>query len=71
MNLSIILDALKIVPAVVAQAPAFTQLIAAAADLLDDEDDTKTAKEALADLQLDNDEGFARLDAKQAAAARR
>lgn len=70
MNLALILKALDAVGPVVARIPEFVALYETASSLLG-EDDQQEAKEALADIQADNDEGHARLQAKLAAASRR
>lgn len=68
MNLSTILNALPVIGSAAAKLPEIVDLITAAADTLGPQDAT-TAKEALADIQADNDEGHARFQAKLAAAA--
>ncbi|EQA97267.1 hypothetical protein [Sphingobium sp. HDIP04] len=68
MNISTLLNVLPVVGPVIAKAPEFVALYQAAASLLNDPDQA-TAKEALADIQVDNDEGHARLQAKLAAVA--
>lgn len=70
MNLLTILKALDTIGPVLAALPEVKALIETAAAMLD-EDDQATAKEALADLIADNDEGHARLQAKLAKAAGR
>lgn len=70
MNLATILDALKAVGPVTAALPAFKALYDAAVGLLKPQDQ-QTAKDAYADLMEQNDEGFARLDAKLEAAKQR
>lgn len=70
MNLGTILRVLPVVGPVIARAGEFMALFDAAVDTLNPADQA-TAKAALADLQADNDEGHARLQAKLAAAAKR
>ena len=70
MNISTLLNVLPVVGPVLAKAPEFVALYQAAASVLDDADQA-TAKDALKDIQADNDEGHARLQAKLAAAAQR
>lgn len=70
MNLTTILNALAALGPVAAQLPQFVELYKEVVALLD-EDDQVVAKAALADIQADNDEGHARLQAKLAAAAKR
>ena len=70
MDLKTLLNVLPAVGPVVAKIPEFIAMFNAAADLLD-APDQDTAKEALADIQADNDAGHARLQAKLAAAAQR
>lgn len=70
MDLLKLLEILATARPVIAAAPEFVALFEAARELLDPEDQ-ETAKEALADIQADNDEGHARLQAKLAAAAQR
>lgn len=70
MDLTKLLAVLPVVGPAIAAAPEFIALFEAARALLS-ADDQATAQEALADLQADNDEGHARLQAKLAAAARR
>ena len=70
MDLTKLLSVLPVVGPVVAAAPEFIALFNAAKEMLDPEDQ-ETAKQALADIQADNDAGHARLQAKLAAAARR
>lgn len=70
MSLEILLRFLGFVPQVVAKLPAFVALFEDARRLLEPADQD-VAKEALADIQADNDEGHARLQDKLAAAARR
>lgn len=67
MNLETLLKALA---AVGTNLPAFVELYNEAVAVLSP-DDQAAAKEALADIQADNDEGHARLQAKLAEAARR
>lgn len=59
--------AVKIGQAGLAEAPEVISLVNGAVTLLHPQDQD-AAKAALADLQANNDEGFARLDAKLAAA---
>jgi hypothetical protein len=69
MNLSTVLAALSALGPIAARLPEFVALFHEAVVALGAEDQA-TAKEALADIQADNDEGHARLQAKLAAAAR-
>lgn len=69
MNITTALNLLQIVGPIVARAPEFVALYEAAIAILN-ADDQVVAKEALADIQADNDEGHARLQAKLAAASR-
>lgn len=72
MNLTTILEVLKVVPAVTAALPQFKSMFDEMVALFDDEAETQeTLKEAYEDLIADNDEGFARLDAKLEAAKSR
>lgn len=68
MNITTVLNLLQIVGPIVARAPEFIALYEAAIAALN-ADDQAVAKEALTDIQADNDEGHARLQAKLAAAA--
>lgn len=68
MNISTLLNVLPVVGPVIAKAPEFVALYQAAAAVLSPPDQA-TAKEALEDIQADNDAGHARLQAKLAAAA--
>lgn len=68
MNLSTLLNALAALPAAAAKIPEFVELYHQAAALLDPADQD-TAKATLAEIQADNDEGHARLQAKLAEAA--
>ncbi|MEV4934620.1 hypothetical protein [Sphingobium sp. LSP13-1-1.1] len=68
MNISTLLNVLPVVGPVVAKAPEFVALYQAAVTVLAPPDQA-TAKEALKDIQADNDAGHARLQAKLAAAA--
>lgn len=68
MNLLTLLNVLPVVGPIVAKAPEFIALYHEAMAALHPKDQA-TAKEALADIQADNDEGHARLQAKLAAAA--
>lgn len=70
MNLSTLLNALPALGSAAARLPEFIELYNQAAAALNPKDQA-TAKEALADIQADNDEGHARLQAKLAAAAQR
>lgn len=70
MNLTTILAALQAVGPVVAQLPQFVAFYREVTALLS-EDDQVVAKAALADIQAENDEGHARLQAKLIAASRR
>lgn len=69
MNISTLLNVLPMVGPVIANAPEFVALYRVAVAGLDAPDQA-IAKEALKDIQADNDEGHARLQAKLAAAAR-
>ena len=69
MNIAKALNLLPIVGPIVARAPEFIALYEAAIATLN-ADDQAVAKEALADIQADNDEGHARLQRKLAAPAR-
>ena len=69
MDLLKLLTLLDKVGAVVARVPEFIELYEQAVSALT-EDDQAVAKEALADLQAENDEGHASFQAKLAAAAR-
>jgi len=68
MDLSTLLKVLPIIGPIVAKAPEFIALYNEAMAALHPADQA-TAKEALADIQADNDEGHARLQEKLAAAA--
>lgn len=70
MDLTKLLSVLPVVGPVIAAAPEFIALFNTARDMLDPEDQ-ETAKQALADIQADNDAGHARLQQKLAAAAKR
>ena len=70
MNITTALNLLQIIGPIVARAPEFIALYEAAIATLN-ADDQVVAREALADMQADNDEGHARLQAKLAAASRR
>lgn len=70
MDLTKLLSVLPVVGPVIAAAPEFIALFNTAKDMLDPADQ-ETAKQALADIQADNDAGHARLQAKLAAAAKR
>ena len=67
-DLRTLLGALPVIGPVVAAAPEFVKLFDQIVDTLNP-DDQATAKEALADLMAENDEGHARLQAKLKAAA--
>lgn len=69
MQISTLLNVLPVVGPVIAKAPEFVALYNAAVAALGQDDQT-IAKEALSDLQADNDAGHARLQQKLAAAAR-
>lgn len=69
MDLLTILRALPVIGPVMAAAPEVKNLIDGAIGALHPTDQAH-AKEALADLMADNDEGHARLQAKLAAAAK-
>ena len=69
MKLSTLLGVLPALGAAAAKLPEFVELYNQAAAALSPADQA-TAKEALADIQADNDEGHARLQAKLAAATR-
>lgn len=68
MNISTLLNVLPVVGPVIANAPEFVALYQAATAALDPPD-RATAKEALNDIQADNDEGHMRLQAKLASVA--
>lgn len=70
MDLTKLLSVLPIVGPAIAAAPEFVALFNVAKAALDPADQ-ETAKQALADIQADNDAGHARLQAKLAAAAQR
>ena len=70
MNLTTILSVLPAVGPIVAKLPVFIDFFHEAVATLHPADQD-TAKEALADIQADNDAGHARLQAKLAAAAKR
>ena len=70
MNITTLLNVLPVVGPIVARAPEFVALYEAAVAALSG-DDQAVAKEALADLQADTDEGHARLQKKLDAAAQR
>ncbi len=70
-NLLTILKALPIVGPIAAAAPEFKAMFDEAVSLIKGDDDQATAKEAYQDLIAANAEGFARLDAKLAAAEKR
>ena len=67
MNLETILRGIAAIGAVTAKLPEVSAIIQAAASMLS-EDDQAVAKEALADLIADNDEGHRRLQEKLRAA---
>lgn len=70
MTLEFLLRFLSFMPQANALRAEFVELYEEAVQLLKLKDQP-TAKEALADIQADNDEGYARLKAKLAAAAQR
>lgn len=70
MNLLKLLTLLDKVGAVVARLPEFIELYEQSVAMLS-EDDQAVAKEALAELQAENDEGHVSFQAKLAAAAAR
>lgn len=70
MNLTTLLGVLPVVGPVIAKAPEFIALYHEAMAALHPADQ-QTAKDALADIQADNDAGHARLQEKLAAAASR
>ena len=70
MNITTLLNVLPVVGPIVARAPEFVALYEAAVAALSS-DDQAVAKEALADIQADNDDGHARLQKKLTAAAQR
>ncbi len=70
-DLHTVLNALPVIGPVAAQAPTFLALFDQIVATFDDENDQQTLKDALEDIRADNDAGFARLDAKLAAAAKR
>lgn len=63
MNLETILRAISAIGVVTAKVPDVSAIIIAASNMLS-EDDQAVAKEALADLIADNDEGHRRLQEK-------
>jgi hypothetical protein len=69
MQLSTILNVLPAIGPVVAKLPEFVDLFNEAVATLSAKDQA-TAKEALADIQADNDEGHRRLQEKLARAAK-
>ena len=70
MNISTLLNVLPVVGPIVARAPEFIALYEAAVAALSVSDQA-VAKEALVDIQADNDEGHSRLQKKLTAAAQR
>lgn len=70
MDLTRLLSVLPVVGPVIAAAPEFISLFNTAREMLSPQDQ-ETAKQALADIQADNDAGHKRLQQKLAAAARR
>ncbi|GEM_PF-1731600 len=70
MDLTKLLAVLPVIGPIASRAPEFIALFEAAVELLDP-DDQATAKAALADIQADNDEGHARLQAKLSEANKR
>jgi predicted PurR-regulated permease PerM len=70
MDLTRLLSVLPVVGPVIAAAPEFIALFNTAREMLSPQDQ-ETAKQALADIQADNDVGHKRLQEKLAAAARR
>lgn len=70
MNLTTILSVLPVVGPVIARSQEFIDLYNGAVAMLNPADQD-AAKAALEDVQADNDEGHARLQAKLAAAAAR
>lgn len=70
-DLFTVLNALPAIGPIAAQAPAFRALFDQIVATFDDEADQGLLKDALEDIRADNDAGFARLDAKLAAAAAR
>lgn len=70
LPLTLILGALRHIPAVTAAIPQVKGLIDGVIGTLNPKDQ-ETAKQAYADLMADNDAGFARLDAKLAEAEKR
>jgi len=71
IDLSTVLNALPVIGPIAAQAPAFLALYEQIVATFDDQADQDLLKDALEDIRADNDAGFARLDAKLAAAAKR
>lgn len=71
LDLSTFLRAAQSIGPVLAQLPAVRTVLDAAVNLLGSKPDQDTAKEALADLIADNDDGHRRLQAKLAEAAKR
>lgn len=70
MDLTKLLALLPVVGPVIARAPEFIEVFNDFRDMLDPADQ-ETAKQALADIQAENDEGHARLQAKLRDAAKR
>lgn len=70
MDLLKLLELLPTANAAIARAPEFIALYEAVVEMLDPEDQ-ETAKEALADVQADNNEGHDRYQSKLAEAAKR
>ena len=70
VDLKTLLSVLPVVGAVTARAVEFKALFDQVVATFS-EDDQAVAKDAYSDLMQDNDEGFARLDAKLAAAEKR
>ncbi len=69
-----LVDVLKLLPVIgpiAAAAPEFEAIFDQIVATFDSDADQATLKEARKDLIADNDEGFARLDAKLAEAAKR
>lgn len=70
LNLATVLGALPNILPLVGQATAVAQLVQEIIGSFDDEDQ-ETLQDAIADLQVENDEGHARYQQKLAAAAQR
>lgn len=71
MNLSTVLNALPNLIPLIGQANAVRQLVEEVVGSFKQPQDQATLREAIADLQAENDEGHARYQAKLAEAAKR